>query len=512
MKPHIRGPVLHVGLPWLILFGLLELAGWLALHLLLGMKRHPGTTTALTATYAAYRLWTTHPTTAPLTGIALAAATIWSTTHPETFDTYIGNHLRTHWRRNGYRRRWARACTQAGFQQPTPQGPIPPQLVRVRSHGPHKDVLRARLDGRETVEDWQRQAHLIARALKVHTVRVKPYRHDQVELTAYRADPLAEPIDPTDLGIITRNTVIDLLPDSIRDDFTDPAQEPAEALSGNLPAVSSPKDATNYLQAIPVGIREDGQPLHLPILYTHILIAGETGAGKGSVLWSLICGAAPHIATGHVRIFAIDPKGGMELAAGAPLYDEFRWGRDYGTDHPWQTDIAELLEDAVDGLRARADRLRGTTRKHQPTPEQPLIVILIDELGALTAYINDTDLRRRIHTALSLLLSQGRAVGITVIAATQDARKENLAFRDLFPTRVALRTAEATQADMILGRGAYDRGAHTHRISPATPGVAYVSIDGEPDPVRVRAPHITDQHIADTAARHAPPTRTETAA
>jgi S-DNA-T family DNA segregation ATPase FtsK/SpoIIIE len=61
---------------------------------------------------------------------------------------------------------------------------------------------------------------------------------------------------------------------------------------------------------------------------------------------------------------------------------------------------------------------------------------------------------------------------------------------------------------MILGRGAYDRGAHTHRINPATPGVAYVSVDGEPDPVRVRfAWHSDDQHIADTAARHAPTTR-----
>jgi S-DNA-T family DNA segregation ATPase FtsK/SpoIIIE len=500
MRPRIRGPVIHVGWPWALTFGLLTAAGWLLLHLALAAKRHTGTTTALTATYAAYRLWTTHPATAPLTGAALAAATIWSTTHPETFDAYLGNPLRTHWRRNGYRRRWTRACTQAGFQQPTPQGPIPPQLVRVRSHGPHKDTIRARLDGRETIEDWQRQAHLVARALKVHTVRVRPHRHDQVELTAYRTDPLAEPIDPADLGIITRNTVIDLLPDSIRDDFTDPPETPTI------------EDPAAYLQAIPVGIREDGQPFHLPILYTHILVAGETGAGKGSALWSLICGAAPLIATGHVRIFAIDPKGGMELAAGAPLYDEFRWGRDYGTDHPWQTDIAELLEDAVDGLRARADRLRGTTRKHQPTPEQPLIVILIDELGALTAYINDADLRRRIHAALSLLLSQGRAVGITVIAATQDARKETLAFRDLFPTRVALRTAEASQADMILGRGAYDRGAHTHRISPTTPGVAYVSIDGEPDPVRVRFSYWDDEAIADAVNRYAPAPRLKEAA
>jgi S-DNA-T family DNA segregation ATPase FtsK/SpoIIIE len=425
---------------------------------------------------------------------ALAAATIWSTTHPETFDAYLGNHLRTHWRRNGYRRRWNRACTQAGFQQPTPQGPIPPQLVRVRSHGPHKDTIRARLDGRETIEDWQRQAHLIARALKVHTVRVRPYRHDQVELTAYRTDPLAEPIDPADLGIITRNTVIDLLPDSIRDDFTDPPETPTI------------EDPVAYLQAIPVGIREDGQPFHLPILYTHILIAGETGAGKGSALWSLICGAAPLIAHRPRPHLRHRPQRRHGTSRRRTPLRRIPMGPRLRHRPP----LANRHRRTPRRRSRRPPRPRRPPPRHHPqtptNPEQPLIVILIDELGSFTAYINDADLRKRIHSAFPLL-SQGRAVGITVIAATQDARKETLNFRDLFPTRVALRTAEAPQADMILGRGAYDRGAHTHRINPTTPGVAYVSVEDSPDPMRVRFTWWDDQAIADTAARYAPTTR-----
>jgi S-DNA-T family DNA segregation ATPase FtsK/SpoIIIE len=496
MRPHIRGPVLHVDWPWLILFGLLELAGWLLLRLLLGIKRHPGTTTALTATWAAYRLWTTHPATAPATGVALAAATIWSTTHPETFDAYVGNHLRTHWRRNGYRHRWNRACTQAGFQQATPQGPIPPQLVRVKSHGPHKDTIRARLDGRETVEDWQRQAHLIARALKVHTIRAHPYKHDQVELTAYRTDPLAEPIHPTDLGIITRNTVIDLLPDSIRGDFTDPPETPTV------------EDPVAYLQAVPVGIREDGQPFTLD-LTRHTLIGGETRSGKGSVIWSAIGGAAPLIHTGHLRLWVIDPKGGTETALGRPLFDEWTYGNPQTPDIPWQTDIADLLDDAANGMQERQATMRDPAdgsdpiRLHTPTPDKPALIIVIDELASLTAYIDDPGIRRRIANSLSLLLSQSRAGAITVIAATQDVRKEVVGMRDLFPQRIALRNAEATQADMVLGRGAYDRGAHTHRISPTTPGVGYVSVDGEPDPVRVRFSYWDDQAIADVVNRYA---------
>jgi hypothetical protein len=70
--------------------------------------------------------------------------------------------------------------------------------------------------------------------------------------------------------------------------------------------------------------------------------------------------------------------------------------------------------------------------------------------------VNERDIRRRIDNALGLLLSQGRAVGITVIGAIQDPRKETLPARDLFPVRIALRLAEADQVRLILGPGARD--------------------------------------------------------
>jgi hypothetical protein len=50
-------------------------------------------------------------------------------------------------------------------------------------------------------------------------------------------------------------------------------------------------------------------------------------------------------------------------------------------------------------------------------------------------------------------LSQGRAVGVHVIAALQDPCGDVLPFRDLFPTRIALRMTGPEQADMVLGDG-----------------------------------------------------------
>jgi DNA segregation ATPase FtsK/SpoIIIE, S-DNA-T family len=477
----VTGPSVKV--PWLIAvlpapldtlaaigWWLLRAALWLALRAVLAAKRHPDTTAVLALSCGLW--WVFHrygtTTTAVTVGPVLLVAFLWAYTAPASFDRCIENPARSRIRRALYRHRWARACATAGLSQPSPLGPLPPDLGRVRAITPTRDVIRARLNPKQTPEAWQQVAHHLARGLRVHTVRVQPYKGDRVELRCYRVDPLAEPVPPLE-----------------------------------------PITDVQQLTAVPVGIREDGQTFTLPLLYSHILVAGETGAGKGSCLWSLICGIAPLIHTGHVRLWVIDPKAGLELAGGAALYDEFAWGSTTDNGQPWQTELAEILEDAVTSMRARADRLRGTTRKHQPTPDAPLIVVVVDEVAALTAYVTDAALRRRITDALSLLLSQGRAVGISVVLATQDARKEVLTVRDLVPTRIALRAAEPTQADMVLGRDARNRGALTDRISRETPGVGYVSTEGDPDPVRVRFSHVTDDHIADVAARYAPPARTQ---
>lgn len=129
---------------------------------------------------------------------------------------------------------------------------------------------------------------------------------------------------------------------------------------------------------------------------------------------------------------------------------------------------------------------------------------MVDEIASLTAYVTDRDAKRRIDAALSLLLSQGRAVGVLVVGAAQDPRKDVLALRDLFPTRVALRLIEADAVDMTLGRGARLRGARCDEIPQSLPGVGYVLLDGLPEPVRVRFSHVTDDTIAELVTRYAP--------
>jgi S-DNA-T family DNA segregation ATPase FtsK/SpoIIIE len=247
---------------------------------------------------------------------------------------------------------------------------------------------------------------------------------------------------------------------------------------------AAPAEVPVRLDGLPVGLGEDGEDYRLPLLGSQLLV-GETGAGKSSVEWSIVYQLAPAIADGLVELWGIDPKA-MELAAGEPLFARLAYAD--------PADYAQTLEDAVVIMRERQVRLRGVTRLHQPSPAEPLLVIFIDELAAL-AYVNEREIRRRIDNALGLLLSQGRAVGVSIVGAIQDPRKDVLPARDLFPIRIVLRLTEAEQVRLVFSPGARDRGARCDEIPHNLPGVGNVEVDGEPEPARVRFAYVTDDHI-----------------
>jgi S-DNA-T family DNA segregation ATPase FtsK/SpoIIIE len=160
-------------------------------------------------------------------------------------------------------------------------------------------------------------------------------------------------------------------------------------------------------------------------------------------------------------------------------------------------------------MQERAERFAGLQRDHTPTTDHPFVVVVVDEIAFLTAYQPDRKLRDRTLAAMATLTTQGRAAGYCVVAALQDPRKEVLNIRNLFPDKIALRLDEPSQADLILGDGARDRGAACDQISsdPATgAGVGYIRLEASPDPIRVRAAFVSDDDIrAMTAACTTPP-------
>lgn len=251
---------------------------------------------------------------------------------------------------------------------------------------------------------------------------------------------------------------------------------------------SAPLSDSADLSAIPLGITESGDPFSLRLAGSHVLVAGCTGSGKSSLLWGLIRALTPAVRSRTVSLWVIDPKGGIELGAGQPLFARYA-----DTDADF---MAELLDEAVDVMRARTAKLRGLARVHVVTVEMPLVVVVIDELAALVAYCPDQALRKRMTSALHLLLTQGRAAGVVVVGAVQDPRKESVPFRDLFTVRVALRLVEPDAVDLVLGDGARARGAACDCISVSTPGVGYVRSDDRAGVTRIRVAYVSDADIA----------------
>ncbi|WP_442791708.1 cell division protein FtsK [Mycolicibacterium sp. ND9-15] len=242
---------------------------------------------------------------------------------------------------------------------------------------------------------------------------------------------------------------------------------------------------------VTLGRCENGAPWRLHVAGRHTLTVGCSGAGKGSVFWGIAGGFGPAVAAGLVHLIGIDLKYGIELSVGARLF----------------TKVATTEADAVKTLAAleklmdkRGAQMAGNAREHTPTKSVPLIVLLIDELAGVTAYMSDAALRKEAAASLSRILTKGRALGIVVAAFLQDPRKEVLPMRGLFTQTIALRLRSRDEVAMVLGDGMADV-APAHRISPDAPGTGYVvAEDGRV--TRVRSDFWTDDQIRSTAKQY----------
>jgi DNA segregation ATPase FtsK/SpoIIIE, S-DNA-T family len=267
-------------------------------------------------------------------------------------------------------------------------------------------------------------------------------------------------------------------------------------------------DVVRRLSAVPVGLTEDGEVWTVSVAGTHVFIAGATGSGKGSVQSGILAALAPYVAAGLVEVWLCDPKG-MELALWEPLAARYARPIIDPAGEPTFEPVVRLVEDTARLIVARSEAKHALKqRKHIPTPGDPFVVVFLDELATLTAYIDEGKDRwkSRAKRSLSIALSQGRAPGLAVVANLQDPRKEVIPQRGLFPTTICLRQTEAEMVDLILGKGAHDRGARAEEIPEGITGagVGYVLLDGQREPTRVRASWWDDSDIERIVARYAP--------
>jgi S-DNA-T family DNA segregation ATPase FtsK/SpoIIIE len=391
---------------------------------------------------------------------------VWAVARRVSFDRFLACPLLWGWRQLWMHRHWRRVAigcglglqvAEAGAQGRDARAErraqlVVPRLLRVRVQGPRVRLLVRLLCG-QTFDDVEQAGERLRTAVGAGRVRVDPVGANRVLVTFTMGDLLAT------------------------------------AFTARQPTTTSPVS----LDRVWMGECEDGSEWWLPV-GPHTLVAGCSGAGKGSVFWSFLFGLAPAVKAGLVRLHGVDLKGGMEILMGERLFTMRA------------TTAAEavlLLEILVRDMQARTHRYAGHVRSHVATVAEPLQVVMIDELAALTAYCPERDLQRRAELAINLLCSQGRAPGFVVFACLQDPRKEVIPARGLFTQMIGLRLKDLSETAMVLGEAAVTSGAHCHRISRHTPGMGYVVPEDGGYPIRVRAGYASDHAIGSVATRFA---------
>ena len=357
--------------------------------------------------------------------------------------------------RSHLRRRWALACRHAELASRNDRVPWVMRCALTRAG----EQLRVRLPAGSQVPDLEQAAERIAAFLAVREVRVtrEPANARYAKVVILRRDPLA---DPTPIP---------------------------------WPQVQAVR--CSLWAPIPVGEDEDGNQVTVTLPERNLLLGGEPGAGKSTVVQVLIAAAA---LDPTVVLTLFDPKL-VELAV---------WqGCTARLVGPNVDEAIEVLKQLIGELDDRyLTLLANRARKVTPGDGLPLQLVAVEELAYFT---NGPD--RKASAAFSTLLrdfvARGRAAGMVTVATTQKPSADVVPtyLRDLFGFRWALRCSTPDASDTILGRGWASQGSSAASIDPATRGVGLLLQEGGV-PVRLRAFYLDDAALA-RIVRHAEATR-----
>ncbi|APU22933.1 FtsK/SpoIIIE family protein [Actinoalloteichus sp. GBA129-24] len=237
--------------------------------------------------------------------------------------------------------------------------------------------------------------------------------------------------------------------------------------------------AASIADPMPVGPYDDGDVCRVPLYDRqsgthHALIAGTNGSGKSGLLNLMACHA---VTAPDAVLWAIDLKGGIELRPWWPVTD-------------WLSTTAESARTMLGALREVID-VRGrhaTNRVWQASPEQPVIVVLIDEAAELPV---------ECVPDLESVARRGRALGVALVLATQYPTVNAVGsaqVRAQLRTRVAFRFLKTGEASTVLRDTA---GTDPAVIRKDRPGCGYVEAAGAERPALVRCYWVTDDLVSE---------------
>jgi S-DNA-T family DNA segregation ATPase FtsK/SpoIIIE len=226
-------------------------------------------------------------------------------------------------------------------------------------------------------------------------------------------------------------------------------------------------EAERATHPLEVGLGRDiaGRALMLDLsTMPHLLIAGQTGAGKSSCINSIITSILVRSTPEHVRLILIDPKR-VELGAyaGLPhlLTDVVTSPKRAANALDWAVKEMEMRYDLlaevgvrdITGYNAMYDRGELPT-EDDPDPETgqvynrlPFILIVVDELNDLMMVA-----ARDVESSICRIAQMARAVGIHLVIATQRPSVDVITgvIKANVPSRLAFSVSSLQDSRVIL--------------------------------------------------------------
>lgn len=216
-----------------------------------------------------------------------------------------------------------------------------------------------------------------------------------------------------------------------------------------------------------LGVDTKGNPVYLDIAQTpHLLIAGQTGSGKSVCLNSIIVSLALHCRPVDLQFLLIDPKR-VEFFPYEQMHNLISGHVIKNVDEAihslkWLVQEMEVRNTILEKCRCRnindfKKKLNQGQIEGMPIPytqDMPYIVAVIDEYADLMMRSS-----KDLTDCIMALAQKARSVGIHLILATQRPSTKVISgdIKANFPTRIALRTAVATDSSTILGCGGAEK-------------------------------------------------------
>lgn len=227
------------------------------------------------------------------------------------------------------------------------------------------------------------------------------------------------------------------------------------------------KSALSYRDERPavsgfIGVDDYGVLTHFELNETqpHVIIGGQTGAGKTTVLYDLLMSALVNTTPDKLQLVLIDGKGNsFEVMKGLPfmLQDPVDGSANHNTAS--FIILAMSLTLKLRQKRLRTQHMSSLSEYNKIAIEKlPEILIVVDELSAITHMIKDKTEHRQLVDNLVTIAKYGRQVGLHLIISNQNVTGRYGLPKELLstiPDYIGMRTASQGDSDKLTRNSKY---------------------------------------------------------